>query len=156
MTVKTNNSGKELLSDRSQIVQVLTWSVDGKLFGMDVHDCREIVRGKKITNVPHAPETILGIVNLRGEVVTVLDLSRLLGYKSSGQNEKPVLIRLKSGNQQISIKADIVYDVIDAKESEFEPPPSNLTDLESRFITSVLLIDKGLAVILNSREIAIP
>jgi len=151
-----HKTGNETLLERTQIVQILTWSSDGKLFGMDVAECREIVKDKKITTVPHSADTVLGIVNLRGEVVTVLDLSRLLGYKSSGDIEKAVLIRLKASSQQISVKADTVFDVIDARESEFEPPPSNLTDMESRFISSVLLTDKGLAVILNSKELVKP
>jgi len=156
MTVNEKENTHAVLLDRTGVVQILTWSTDGKLFGMDVSECREIVKDKRITNVPHAPETIIGIVNLRGEVVTVLDLSKLLGYIKPESRHDPVLIRLKAGNQQVSIKADVVYDVIDVKKSEFEPPPSNLTDMESRFISSVVVVEKGLAVILNSRQLAVP
>ena len=156
MNADLGKKGSSILLDRSEIVQVITFSVGDKLFGMNVELCREIVKDKRITSVPHADKTVLGIVNLRGDVVTVLDLTELLGYHETEQSSNFVLVRLKAANQQVSIKADVVYDVIDVKKSEFEHPPSNLTERESRFISSVVVTAKGLAVILNADEIVKP
>ncbi|MDH5657545.1 MAG: chemotaxis protein CheW [Spirochaetia bacterium] len=156
MSSLTEEKHDALILDRSEIVQILTFSVGDKLFGMDVEQCREIVKDKRITQVPHSDSTVLGIVNLRGEVVTVLDLTKLLDYHETEQTLNSVLIRLKGAGQQVSIQADTVFDVIDVKKSEFEPPPSNLTERESRFISSVVVTHKGLAVILNPKELVRP
>lgn len=139
-----------------KVIQILTWSVDNQLFGTDISQCREVVKNRRVTKVPHAADKIAGIVNLRGEVVTVLELRKLLGYSAQKNETDYVIIRLKTGGQQVAIKADMVYDVIDIDRSRFEPPPSNMSEIETRFISSVVVTDKGLVIILNPEEIVIP
>lgn len=133
--------------------QVLAWKIGDRLFGMDIIHCRDVEKDRKIVPVPHAKAIIAGIVNLRGDVVTVIDLKILLGGKPSGEMDKYVLVRLKSKTQHIAIKADAISDVITIREDQVEAPPAHLSETEIRYISAVAVTDRGLLVILNPDEI---
>jgi purine-binding chemotaxis protein CheW len=68
------------MSIKAEKFQILTWYIGKQLFGMELASCREVVQDRHITTVPYAKENVAGIVNLRGDVVTVLDLGVMLGY----------------------------------------------------------------------------
>ena len=135
------------------VQQILTWSVGDRLFGIDIAHCREVDKNKDIVAVPHAKEQIAGIVNLRGDVVTVIDLRVLLGHEKRSDEAGNVIIRLKSKTTQIAVKADAIFDVITVSEEQIEGTPAHLSENEVRFISSVAMTEKGLVVILNPDEI---
>lgn len=133
--------------------QVLTWLIGQQMFGMKLGDCREVVRDRSITRVPYAGENVAGIVNLRGDVVTVLDLATMLGYEPEEGLNKFVIIRLKSNGTQVALKADRIYDVIDIEEGKIEPAPAHLNEMETKYIDGVAMTDKGLIVIVKANEL---
>lgn len=144
------------MAKQDAVMQILTWFMDEQLYGMEIARCREVVQDCQITRVPLVNDYIAGIVNLRGEVVTVLDLRKLLGYRKETDLKNFVVIRLKTGNQQVSIKADRVSDVLDIPMNHFEPPPASLSEREATFITSVAMTEQGLIVILDPVKVAVP
>jgi purine-binding chemotaxis protein CheW len=135
--------------------QILTWKIGERLFGMDIGHCREVDKDKMIVAVPHSRKEIAGIVNLRGDVVTVIDLRVLLGGTVLREDEsgKSVIIRLKCRTQHVALKADSIYDVLSVTEDLFEGTPAHLSEIEARYIQSVAMTTKGLVVILNPDEI---
>ena len=133
--------------------QILTWSVGDRLFGIDIAHCREVDKNKNIVHVPHARKQVAGIVNLRGDVVTVIDLRVLLGHEANENAGANAIIRLKSKNSHVAIKADAIYDVITVTAEQVEGTPAHLNESEIRFIQSVAMTDKVLVVILNPDEI---
>lgn len=151
----------------SEKIQILTWLIGGQMFGMELGACREVVQDRLITNVPYAQQNVAGIVNLRGDVVTVLDLSVLLGYdkierkkaipgkesEEVGEEDAYVIIRVKSDYQQVALKADRIYDIIEIERKKLEPPPAHLSELETRFINGVAMTERGLVVLLNQEEL---
>ncbi len=144
--------------DDSAIVggrQILTWKIGERLFGMDIGHCREVDKDKVIVAVPHSRKEIAGIVNLRGDVVTVIDLRVLLGGEVLREDDdgKSVIIRLKCRNQHVALKADSIYDVLSVTNDQFEGTPAHLSEIEARYIQSVAMTPKGLVVILNPDEI---
>lgn len=144
--------------DDSAIVggrQILTWKIGERLFGMDIRHCREVDKDKVIVAVPHSRREIAGIVNLRGDVVTVIDLRVLLGGEVLREDDdgKSVIIRLKCRNQHVALKADSIYDVLSVTNDQFEGTPAHLSEIEARYIQSVAMTPKGLVVILNPDEI---
>ncbi len=144
--------------DDSAIVggrQILTWKIGERLFGMDIGHCREVDKDKVIVAVPHSRREIAGIVNLRGDVVTVIDLRVLLGGEVLREDDdgKSVIIRLKCRNQHVALKADSIYDVLSVTNDQFEGTPAHLSEIEARYIQSVAMTPKGLVVILNPDEI---
>jgi len=135
------------------VQQILTWLIEDRLFGIDIAHCREVDKDKEIVTVPHAKEQIAGIVNLRGDVVTVIDLRVLLGHDKRENDSGNVIIRLKSKTAHIAVKADAISDVINIAGGQIEGTPAHLSENEIRFISSVAMTEKGLAVILNPDEI---
>lgn len=142
--------------------QILTWKIGERIFGMDIGHCREVEKDKDIVAVPHSRKEIAGIVNLRGEVVTVIDLKVLLGGETAEEEsaqdanlpeKKSVIIRLKCRNNHVALKADSIYDVLSVTDEQFEGTPAHLSEIEARYIQSVAMTNKGLVVILNPDEI---
>ena len=76
-------------------VQLLAWKLDDQLYGVELEYCLEVQKDLAILKVPHSKDYISGITNLRGEVVTVLDLNYILGKKEKSNREKSVIIRFK-------------------------------------------------------------
>jgi len=151
--VTTSNTSAEKLQEGLR-QQILTWTLGEQYFGMHIDRCREVVRDRQVTKVPYAKDYVAGIVNLRGEVVTVLDLSIMLGYKKDNEvKDAYVIIRLKSDTKHVSIKADNISDVLEIDESKIEPTPAHLNEMETRYISSVAMTEKGLVIILNADEI---
>jgi len=149
------------MAAKTEKFQILTWLIGKQLFGMELAACREVVQDRRITTVPYAKENVAGIVNLRGDVVTVLDLGVMLGYNKTDDKEKTagdqtdtnVIIRLKSDTQQVALKADAIYDIMEIESKSIEPSPAHLNELETRFIDGIAMMEKGLVVILNSSEL---
>jgi len=134
------------------VVQLLTWHIENQLFGMKLDECQEVNVGKKILSVPHSEKRLAGIANLRGEVVTVVDLRILLGRQPSDSSDF-VIINLKSQEQKLALKADRIHDIIEVDPGRIEPAPSHLEASEARFISSVVMTEKGLALLLDYQEI---
>jgi purine-binding chemotaxis protein CheW len=151
-TVEVNHIVNKVQESKKQ--QILTWTIGNQIFGMHIDRCREVVKDRQITKVPFAKESVEGIVNLRGEVVTVLDLSTLLGYKrEQSGHDAYVIIRLKSDTKHVSIKADSISDVLEIDEAKIEPTPAHLNEMETRYILAVAMTERGLVIILNADEI---
>ncbi len=142
---------------KSEKFQILTWLIGKQLFGMELASCREVVQDRHITTVPYAKENVAGIVNLRGDVVTVLDLGMMLGYAERKTEKKEddthVIIRLKSDTQQVALKADAIYDIMEVESKSLESAPAHLNELETKYIDGIAMMEKGLVVILNAEEL---
>ncbi len=141
------------MAGHDEKIQLLTWFIGSQLFGMELYQCREVVQDRVITRVPHARDTVAGIVNLRGDVVTVLDLSVLLHYESGQAQEQTVVIRLKSDGEHVAVKADAIHDIVEVERGRMEGAPAHLSELEMKFVSGVIMTENGLVVILNAKEI---
>lgn len=129
--------------------QFLTWTIGNYYFGMDLQRCREINRNIHITDVPRASKYIAGVVNLRGDVVTVLKLNMLLGFETPVGQEKVLIIRLKSNRGHVALIADEVSDIINISENQLESVPPNLNDIETRYLKASIKLGTRLILILN-------
>lgn len=148
-----------------------TFSLDQRLFGQSIPMIREIIRSCAITPVPHAPPHVRGLINLRGQVVTILDLAVRLGMPRRATDDKSHIIILKTDAELASMQSrgegrglqtssdvvgflvDTIGDVVEADEAKIEPPSANVTEAEGRFLTGVIQSDTGLLVLLNIRSV---
>lgn len=129
--------------------QILTWLDSGKKFGIPLHECREVDKDIQLTEVPHSAKFIAGVVNLRGDTVSVIDLGILLGYSNENKSTHPVTIRLKLKNLHLAIRADLVDDILEIDESDWEPAIRHLGEEEAKYIKSVAKSSNGLILVLN-------
>jgi len=136
----------------SAINQCCTFYVNGLYFGINVLQVREIVRYQKMTHVPMSHEVIQGLINLRGEIVTAIDLRMLLEGDSSGQNKEPMNIVVMSDGSPVSLLVDEVGDVINVDITRMEEPPDTLDSATQKLVENVYKMDDRLMHILNVEE----
>ncbi len=103
--------------------QLATFSVQGRTLGVDVARVREVTRARELTPVPLAGPAIAGLMNLRGEIVTAIDLRVRLGLPPVDADEVPGMHVVLSGAEPVSLLVDEVGDVVEVDEDAFEPPP---------------------------------
>jgi len=140
--------------------EILTWTINGRLYGIDAVKCNDVERKRNILSVPLSSDFIVGIVNVRGDVVTVIDLRVLMGYSADSDKKEEaniakdeVLIRLASKTASIAIQADSVDDVINVSDDDIEAIPAHLSEQELKFIDSVVMKNNKLVIILDTEEI---
>lgn len=150
--------------------QYSTFRLGDRLFGLDIVLIREINRNLDITPVPHATEHIRGLINLRGQIVTILDLGVRLGLAQREITDETHNIILKTNGELASVRqsngdrfltsndlvgflVDAIGDVVEADESCIEPPSANVSEEEGRFLSGVIKTDAGLLVLLDLKEV---
>jgi purine-binding chemotaxis protein CheW len=106
--------------------QFCTFYLDGLLFGIDLQHVQEVIRFLQITRVPLAPDAVCGLLNLRGQIVTALDLrSRLGSPPRTGAND-PMNVVVRSTDGAVSLMVDEIGEVVEVEEASFEKPPETL------------------------------
>lgn len=135
--------------------EYLLWRSGERSFGLELSHCREIVNGVAITRLPRAPQFVLGLANLRGSVISVIDLEVLLGYKKIPEYRGEAnLIRLRSEGYPVAVAADAISDTIFLTAAELEKAPANLADTENNFIRLVAKLADGIVLIPDLKSIA--
>lgn len=106
--------------------QICTFSVDGNLFGVDVNDVQEVLRYQELTKVPLAPAVVSGLINLRGEIVTALDMRRRLRLPVRPNGSLPMNVVVQTKDGPMSLLVDEIGDVQEVDDDAFEPVPHTL------------------------------
>lgn len=130
-----------------------TFYVGEMLMGLDIRRIEEINRQLDVTRVPHAPTFVCGVVNLRGEVVTVLDLRTILGLPASPITKSSRNVIVRHGSERAGLLVDRVADVVGVAAHEVEPPPINLNGIDGAFFEGVYKLDSALLVLLNVEQV---
>jgi purine-binding chemotaxis protein CheW len=130
--------------------QLCTFFLDGLLFGVDVTRVQEVIRHQPMTPVPLAPGVVRGLINLRGQIVTALDLRRRLDLPplEAGILAMNVVVRRDEG--AISLLVDEIGDVVDVDEACFEPPPEMLDPSVKGLIAGVYKLSPQLLLVLDT------
>jgi purine-binding chemotaxis protein CheW len=134
-------------------IEFATFYVGHLLLGIDIRQTEEINRQLDLTPVPHAPACVRGVVNLRGEVVTVLDLRNILGLEplAVGQSSRNVVVRNET--EQVGLLVDRVADVVTVRAEEMELPPANVNGVSGRFFKGVYKLESALLVALDVQTV---
>lgn len=131
--------------------QFVTFRIDDDLLGIDVLMVREINRVLDITPVPKSRDYVRGLVNLRGQTVTIFDLGVRLGLSPRIITPESHNVVLK--NDPVGLLVDSIGNMVQCAEPEVELPPANVGSIEGKFIEGVLKLSHELLVILNTRKI---
>ena len=130
-------------------LQLITFYVDELFLGVDINRVKEINRHVDVTPTPHAPEYVRGVVNLRGEVVTVVDLRCVLRLPVAEVTRQNRNVVVNSDTEAVGLLVDRVADVVTAVCEDIEPSPSNVGGVEGSFFKGVYRLDSELLVILD-------
>lgn len=130
-------------------VQLATFLLGDLMLGIDIASIREITRVGEIAPVPDAAKSVRGITNLRGEVVTVLDLRTILELDPGEQTSHSRLIIMRYQDEHVGLLVDQVTDVLTVGSDIQEPLPANIGGVDSRFFSTVYKLELDLLVLLN-------
>ncbi|WP_019530376.1 chemotaxis protein CheW [Dasania marina] len=119
------------------ILQWVTFRLDGETYGINVMQVQEVLRYTEIAPVPGAPAYVLGIINLRGNVVTVIDTRHRFGLTSSEVSEQTRIVIIESESHVVGILVDAVAEVVYLRESEIETAPNVGNEESAKFIQGV-------------------
>lgn len=122
-------------------------------YAIPVRQVKEINQNFQITPVPGSPEYVHGAVNLRGQIVSVIDLRMRFALEKSDINERTRNIVVSFGDEQVGLLVDSVEDIIEVDKERFQPPPANLGGVQGRFFLSVYKRDEDLISVLNIDEV---
>jgi purine-binding chemotaxis protein CheW len=132
----------------------MTFRVGGEEYGLEILKVRELIGLLEITRVPHAPSGVRGVVNLRGKVITVVDLREHLGIQTASTTERPVIIVVQlqtpTGPITTGVLVDQVLEVRNIAAAQIEPPPSfGRGDEATRFILGIAKAEKRVVLLLD-------
>lgn len=136
----------------TQRCQFCTFFLDGLRFGVDVQKVQEVVPYQEMTRVPLAPPTVRGLLNLRGQIVTGIDLRRRLELPERGTQQQPMNIVLRGEDSPVSFLVDEIGEVIDVAADAWELPPATLQGRVRELIRGVCLLEDELLLILDTAK----
>nr|MBF0222488.1 purine-binding chemotaxis protein CheW [Desulfobulbaceae bacterium] len=146
-----NQNGLFLLDDT--IVKHLVFQIGEVRCGIDILGIEGINWVPAITPVFGAPDYVKGLLNLRGQLVTVFDLGKRLGLEECQLSKKSRIIIIKQDMEYIGLLVDSVSEVISSQLNSVEPPPANTIEPQATFFSGILNMENKLTTILNIEEI---
>jgi purine-binding chemotaxis protein CheW len=147
-------SGHSVLNKAGETRQYSTFRVADMFMGIELTRVQELLRFQEMTSVPLAPRAIEGLINLRGQIVTALDVRRVLGLSAVESEDKlPMNIVIQSEGGPVSLLVDEICDVLDVPLEASTPLPENMPALQRDLIEGVYQLESGLLLILNADRV---
>ena len=134
----------------TQTHQFCTFYLDKLLFGVELQKVQEVIRYLELTEIPLAPRVIGGLMNLRGQIVTGLDLRRRLELQDRTDDTPPMNVVIRTADGAVSLLVDEIGDVVEVDEESFERPPETLQGRLRDVILGVHKLDKYLMHVLDT------
>lgn len=132
--------------------QFATFVIDGQLYGIGVLQVQEVLRGQEMTRVPLAPGVVEGLINLRGQIVTALDMRRRLRLPPRPDGQVPMSIVIQADDGAVSLLVDEIGDVVETDQAAFEHPPDNIDSAARELVTGVFKLKDRLLLVLDTRK----
>ncbi len=137
-------------------LELATFYIGEALCGIDILMIQEINKHVKVTAVPQSPEFVMGVLNLRGRIITVIDLGKKLGLSPLKYNKENRNIIVNAGEEQIGLVVDRNSDVLAADWEEIEKAPANIGGVQGRFFEGIYKTKGSLVGVLKVREVVKP
>ena len=132
--------------------QYSTFFVADLFFGVDVLHVQEVLRFQQMTHVPQAPEVVEGLINLRGQIVTAIDMRRRLGLPPRAGDQTPMNMVVRTADGAVSLLVDEIGDVLDVEAATYERPPDNLDPGARELIRGVYKLKDRLLLVLDAER----
>ncbi len=136
-----------------EVLQWVTFQLDRETYGINVMQVQEVLRYTEIASVPGAPDYVLGIINLRGNVVTVIDTRSRFGLQPAEVSDNSRIVIIEAEKQVIGILVDSVAEVVYLRASEIDVAPSVGTEESAKFIQGVSNRDGELLILVDLNKL---
>ena len=140
-------------TSQSQLLQLVSFHIEEEEFAVDILNIQGINRMMNITRVPNTPAFVEGIINLRGQVIPVVNLRKRLGFPPKEPDKATRIIVVEIGNRVIGFIVDSVNEVLRISSSITEPPPPMVAGIDSEYITAVGKLEDRLLILLDLEKI---
>jgi purine-binding chemotaxis protein CheW len=141
----------------SENKQYATFHLGGLFLGVEVRQVQEVIRYQTMTPVPLAPPMIQGLINLRGQIVTAIDLRRRLALPPRPDDQLPMNVVVRGDDGAVSLLVDGIGDVVEIEDDAYERPPETLSGTARELVTGVYKLRDRLLLILDTeRAISLP
>jgi purine-binding chemotaxis protein CheW len=131
------------------VKQICTFELDNYLFGIDVSVVQEVLRHQPMTPVPLTTNVIAGLINLRGQIVTTIDLRARLEFGPRTEDDKPMNVVISTDEAPVSLLVDRIGDVIDVTDVPFETPPETVVGVARDLILGAYKLENRLLLVLD-------
>lgn len=150
----TNKLAPSTVSAHTSTALLLsTFLVRGTLFGFDAQIVQEVIRVGTVTPVPHAPAEVLGVINLRGKIVTLLDTGLLLGFPPGSPDTQNRIFVIEDKGEFFGMLVDRVDEVVELDPGQLEPPPANMPQAQAMFCAAVCRVSGRVITLLKTKEL---
>lgn len=133
--------------------QFCTFFLNSLFFGIEVEKVQEVIRYQNMTRLPLAPPMVTGLINLRGEIVTALDMRLRLGFEKYNDDELPTNVVVRTAEGIVSLLVDKIGDIIDVSEDSFEASPETLIGDARQLICGAHKLEDRLMLILDIEKV---
>ena len=130
--------------------QFCTFRLDGHFLGVEVERVQEVIRYQEMTPVPLAAAAVSGLINLRGQIVTAVDLRQCLGMPPRPEGKLPMNVVVRANERAVSLLVDEIGDVLDVPGDSFEQSPTTLDKVDRSLFTGVYKLDDKLLLVLDT------
>lgn len=152
-SIGTNSKDHDQSSD---VIQLVSFTLANEEFGIDIALVEEINRPTHITRVPNAPEFVVGVINLRGKVIPIIDLRKRFGMQSVEMDKSTRIIVVEVKSKTVGFIVDSVREVRRIPLSVIEPPPPLSSGVGAEYIKAVGNLEDCLLILLNLEIILAP
>lgn len=132
--------------------QYCTFFLGDDFFGVDVRKVQEVLRYQPQTRVPLAAQLISGLINLRGQIVTAMDLRCRLELGERAADTLPMNVVVRTEDGVVSLLVDQIGDVVEVREEDFEPPPDTVTGVARELLVGTYKLPDQLLLILDTEK----
>jgi len=132
--------------------QFCTFFLRRQFLGVPVERVQEVIRYQEMTRVPLVSEAVRGLINLRGQIVTAIDLRRCLGMPDRDEGELPMNVVVRTNDGAVSLLVDEIGDVIEVSEESYETAPQNMPPQQKEMVEGVYKLDGRLLLVLNTER----
>jgi purine-binding chemotaxis protein CheW len=129
--------------------QYVTFQVGDLNFGVDVEQVQEVLRYQPMTPIPLAPPEVKGLVNLRGQIITAIDVRSLLGMSASTSGKKSMNVVIRAEGEVVSLLVDSIGDVMETDDSDFEDTPATISGDIKAIVQGVFKLKDRLLLVLD-------
>jgi len=133
--------------------QFCTFFLDGHFFGTPVPQVQEVIQYQAMTRVPLAPDVVSGLINLRGQIVSAIDLRKRLGLKDRPEGQLPMNVVVRTNEGAVSLLVDEIGDVIEVEEEMLESPPETLQGFAREVVRGVYKLAGRLLLALDIERV---
>lgn len=129
--------------------RMVTFTLDQRVYGVGVAAVQEVLRGLPRTRIPLAPKTLAGLINLRGQVLSAVDLREQLLLPPRAADVEPMLVVIRVAGEPVAFLVDTIGSVVDVDEEQFESPPDTLSGPSRDLILGAYKLDDRLLLALD-------